>query len=321
MIESIQKQVIRVAVIFFVILLLASSLITYPAHYPKLVFIWLSLSVWLARSYGTGWIALIGISMILLIKRPGFTVEFMVLFTSFLLVGGINGYFGSQTYYWIDLKRMPITLVLVAVSLFYGSERFDAVTRSQKLVLQPTSIACLGDSLTAFGYPAELAKLTTVSIIDFGVNGIRIDDGIRMLPEIIAAKPQAVVIELGGHDYNGDHKSRSETMANLRLLVESFHDADIEVFLMEIPRGFVTDPYDAMERELARDYDLELIPDSVIRNLIFNSLIIPPGSFRPAKDHLSDDGLHPNSNGNRYMAQLVLDALHRVYGDPILANE
>jgi lysophospholipase L1-like esterase len=176
----------------------------------------------------------------------------------------------------------------------------------------------LGDSLTDYGYPQELEKLISVPIADFGVNGIKTDDGIKMIPDILAANPQLVVIELGGHDYNADKKPRSATRSNLAKLIETFLDQDIAVILVEIPRGFISDPYDGLERDLAEEYDLQLIDDSVIRSFVFKGPMIPPGIWLDPSRRYSDDGLHPNTSGNEHFARVVCQSLVKVFGDSIL---
>jgi hypothetical protein len=88
------------------------------------------------------------------------------------------------------------------------------------------------------------------------------------------------------------------------------------VVLMEIPRGFLTDPYAGVERELARQYDLELISDSAIRQLVLFSPYAPPGMWING-NHLSDDGLHPNSRGNEHLANRVARSLSRIFGQAI----
>jgi lysophospholipase L1-like esterase len=37
--------------------------------------------------------------------------------------------------------------------------------------------------------------------------------------------------------------------------------------------------------------------------------------------YLSDDGLHPNANGNKHLAKQVAKALARMYGEEICATE
>ena len=89
--------------------------------------------------------------------------------------------------------------------------------------------------------------------------------------------------------------------------------------LMEIPRGFIVDPYSGLERELARKLDLELIPDTVIRNLILLSPSSPLGDSL-SKPYLSDDGLHPNPMGAHYLAKKVGRSLVRMYGPNIATS-
>jgi hypothetical protein len=90
---------------------------------------------------------------------------------------------------------------------------------------------------------------------------------------------------------------------------------------MEIPRGFITDPFSGLERELAREHDLELIPDGAIRKLILWSRFSPPGMWCDSSRHLSDDGLHPNQRGNKHLANCVVSALTKIYGEKIVKPE
>ncbi len=71
--------------------------------------------------------------------------------------------------------------------------------------LQQGPVVCLGDSLTDFGYPQELEKLISIPVKDYGFNGYTTADALKLIPEICAVKPSAVVLEIGGHDYkNGE---------------------------------------------------------------------------------------------------------------------
>ena len=87
-----------------------------------------------------------------------------------------------------------------------------------------------------------------------------------------------MIVELGGHDFLRG-RSRAATRDVLERIITTLRDAGVEVILMEIPRGFLTDPYAGLERELARQYDLELISDSAIRQLVLFSPYAPPGMW------------------------------------------
>jgi lysophospholipase L1-like esterase len=151
---------------------------------------------------------------------------------------------------------------------------------------------------------------------DLGRPGITTVEAIKLLPQMTAANPQAVVVELGGHDYLKGH-DRAATKANLQRILAAIRAAGAEPVLMEVPRGFISDPYAGLERELARGLDLELIFDTVIRRLVLRSPVAPPGSWTGGP-YLSDDGLHPNANGARELARAVADALAGMYGPQIL---
>ena len=75
------------------------------------------------------------------------------------------------------------------------------------------------------------------------------------------------------------------------------------MLLCEVPRGFIFDPFFGLERELAREYDLDLVPDTMIRKLVLFSPYAPPGLWLPKNFRYSDDGLHPNAAGNRMLAR------------------
>jgi len=171
-------------------------------------------------------------------------------------------------------------------------------------------IVCLGDSLTDYGYPDELRNQIDRDVQDFGFNGYTTVDGLQLVSDIVALQPHTVVIELGGHDFkNGE--TRSETESNIREMIERFEECGASVLLVEIPRGFINDPWYGLERQLAREYDLDLVPDTMIRRLVFWSPIIPPGSWVPESWRLSKDGLHPNDSGNRMMAKKIAGYLER----------
>lgn len=87
---------------------------------------------------------------------------------------------------------------------------------------------------------------------------------------------------------------------------------ETQVLLVAVPRGFIRDPFRGIERQLAREFDLPLIPDSLIRKFVLFSNICPPGTWIAPEERLSNDGLHPNENGNRLFAETVAAALKRL---------
>jgi lysophospholipase L1-like esterase len=178
-------------------------------------------------------------------------------------------------------------------------------------------VACLGDSLTAYGFPETLQGSLAARVVNRGRDGITTTDAMELLPAALADNPQAVVVELGGHDFLKGY-GRAKTRANLEQIIRDCRAAGAEVVLMEIPRGLVYDSFHGLERDLARQYDLELVADTPIRLLVFGSPYGPPGMWLPQERRLSDDGLHPNAQGNGLLAKYVAAALVRLYGPEVL---
>ncbi|MGI9516004.1 MAG: GDSL-type esterase/lipase family protein, partial [Pirellulaceae bacterium] len=216
-------------------------------------------------------------------------------------------------------SRWPVALLLLVWAMFVVDFRQAATRSTQSNAIDATAITCLGDSLTDYGYPEELQKLIRSPVLDYGFDGITSADGLELIEEILAKNPRLVVLELGGHDYN-QRRARKETLDNMSQIIQRCRDNDVDVLLVEIPRGFVRDPFRGMERQLARQFDLELISDTLIRQFVLYSPICPPGSWLPPDQHLSRDGLHPNENGNRLFAQTVASKLAKLLGDEILID-
>jgi lysophospholipase L1-like esterase len=158
--------------------------------------------------------------------------------------------------------------------------------------------------------------MVVVPVINLGRAGISTVDGLKLLPAMIAARPQAVIIELGGHDFLKGYP-REAAKENLQRIIRTAREAGAEPILIEVPRGFIIDPYAGLERELAHEENLELISDGVIRKLVLWSPYAPPGMWTGGP-YLSDDGLHPNAAGNDELARAAARALRRVFGEEIL---
>ncbi len=293
-------------------LTLIASLLTFPSGLPYMLAFWLGAHTLLNLRGSRAWPALLIPSIIVLIKDVAMMPGLILLLS---LVGGTIVF---------DLVRgkRPLPRALLPL-LLWGAWLgmlldWEASARSSRsLALQgDRPIVCLGDSLTAGGYPKELGELVRVPVIDLGRKGINTEEGVRMIPDILLANPQFVVIELGGHDFL-QKRPVDRTKENLEIIIEAARSCGAEVVLFEIPRGFITDGYAGLDRRIARDYDLELIPDTALRSLVLWSPHVPPGRWMK-EGHLSDDGLHPNANGHRFLAAAVLKALQRLTGDAIL---
>jgi len=272
-----------------------------------------------------GWLPLATCVLILVIKRVYWPPTLYVFVATVVVVAVMAGVITAAGE--LDRRRRLRWCgvgLLWLISGMAGYQWRHAASVNHPVRLHPTKpVVCIGDSLTSGvspygGYPDDLAELLTVPVVNLGQPGITAEEALKVLPKLREAKPQAVVIELGGHDFLKG-RGRVATKRDLEKLIDASHDLGAEVVLMEVPRGFIVDPFAGIERELAHKHDLELIPDSAIRNLVLFSPHAPPGMWI-GEPHLSDDGLHPNANGNTYLAERVAKTLADMYGLDILAD-
>lgn len=275
-----------------------------------------------------GWLPLITCLAVVLAKRVAWFPSLAFLLTATLLAVAAEGLF-RRSLSAVARSRLKLGLVAIlwlawigfAWDWRRGSEVNHAIAAWD---LRP--VACIGDSLTSYpprrGYPKILERMVKAPVVNLGQPGVTSAEALSRLPELSVIRPQAVVIELGGHDYLKDASwlhadSRGEVKRNLERFIAAARKLDAEVILVEIPRGFIVDPFAGLERELAREYDLELISDTAIRNLVLWSPACPPGLWTGGP-YLSDDGLHPNAHGDEYLAAVVAQSLAKLYGPQIL---
>ena len=294
------------------------SLLVFPSVIPWLACAWLLLHTIATFRERPGWVPLIVCFAIIIVKRVDWPASLVTLLVLMVVVASVRAFYcGSATF---PKQRITWggTIALWIAWLWFALDWGAASRSTQVLRLDPTRpVVCLGDSLTANGYPRQLDDRISVPVVDLGVDGMTTSDALKLLGKLKEAEPQAVIIELGGHDYLKGH-SRAATADNLKKIIDASQSVGASVVLMEIPRGFIMDPFGGLERELARRYDLELITDTSIRNLVLWSAYAPPGMWCNASTHLSVDGLHPNTLGNAYLANRVVTTLTGMYGPEIV---
>jgi acyl-CoA thioesterase-1 len=181
------------------------------------------------------------------------------------------------------------------------------------------TIVCFGDSLTAgFGlaqsqsYPAVLQEELNRRgygnrVVNLGRNGDTTHDGLRRLPEALAARPAIVVLEFGANDMLRG-LPLTAAQANLGRMIGELRAAGSQVILA----GFALPPalspgyipkFNGMYPELAARHGVTLIP-SFLEGVAGNPAMMQP------------DYLHPNAAGARRVAEIVLKTI-----EPLLRRE
>lgn len=306
------KQLGRIVRLVLIAVFLIGSLVVFPAGVSLLAPVWLLAAgiLFSVRRRQAASLCCAMLGVVLIVKLPSSSVSFVLLVVAILVAAIVC---------WVSKTDRNCYLALaigLIAAVVFGVDRWLEATAGETLTLvNSRPIVCIGDSLTEGvngGFPAELQKLVACPVINLGRDGytaqMAIDD---LLPRVKQIKPQLVVVELGGHDYNTG-QSRTATKRKLRQIVSEITADGVAVLMVEIPRGIIQDPFYGLERELTREFDLELVPDTIVRRCFFFSPIAPPGIWLDRRHHLSDDGLHPNSQGQVEFAKSVAVAIERM---------
>ncbi|MBV8790445.1 MAG: arylesterase [Pseudolabrys sp.] len=182
-----------------------------------------------------------------------------------------------------------------------GFAALSGVANGQQSVnSKPTKLVAFGDSLTAglglpqaASFPAKLeaallAKGHKVEVVNAGVSGDTVADGLARLDWSIPRDADAVIIELGANDALRGLDPKA-TRAGLDEIVKRLRQRNVAVMLagMYAPRNLGPDysaQFDPIYPDLAKAYDLPLYPfflDGVATDPKLNQA----------------DGLHPTAAG------------------------
>lgn len=202
-----------------------------------------------------------------------------------------------------------IVLVLISsAGVFFYNKDADINTVNQQLQQtgQTFKIVAFGDSLTAgYGvkleesYPSILEKELkkenpNIEIVNMGVSGETTTGGLDRVNFVISQNPQLVLLGLGANDMLRS-TSPDIVKANLEKMILAFKEKNIPVVLLgmeaQITSGFAyKKKFDAIYKDLAKKYDLALVPFFLEDVVLVKSLNI-------------EDGIHPNREGYEKIVQ------------------
>ncbi len=304
-------------------LLILASLAAFPSETPWMIAGWLVWATIRLLRLQTGWGPLAACALVVLAKRLPWTPGLMLLAgvaASCLLADWLAR---QSQIGWARRAMVGAETLVLWTAWALMAIDWQASVRGPRgvTIMLGRPVVCLGDSMTSMGpphggYPEVLAKLLSIPVVNLGQPGITSRQALKLFDRLALAEPQAVVVELGGNDFV-QGEARQVVEENLEQIILACRQLGAEVILMEIPRGFFSDPYWGLERQLARRHRLELIPDTAIRRLLLQSPTMPPGSWTGGPFLTQDDGLHPNAQGNQLLAEHVAAALARVFGEGI----
>jgi len=164
------------------------------------------------------------------------------------------------------------------------------------------TILAFGDSLT-YGsgvsknqsYPALLARLTGMKVVNAGVPGEVTSAGLARLPDVLdEVQPQLLILCHGGNDMLRK-QGMNAAADNLRIMIRLAQQQGVPVILMAVPRpGVFLTPPDFYE-EIAEEMQVPIESDVLADVLSDRSL--------------KSDTIHPNREGYNRMAQALFQLM------------
>jgi acyl-CoA thioesterase-1 len=170
-------------------------------------------------------------------------------------------------------------------------------------------VVCFGDSLTAgYGadegasYPDFLQKDLDAAgyqyrVVNEGISGNTTKDGVDRLAEVIAMKPQVVVLEFGGNDGLRGLKTQT-TKTNLGTMIAALKKSGAKVVVagITLPPDYGPDYVKAFTGNyaaLGHQYEVPVLP------FILQNVYGVPGMMQA-------DNIHATDQGNQIVAKNVL---------------
>lgn len=193
-----------------------------------------------------------------------------------------------------------------AAFVFAAFLGFLAACGTDPATLKPLArgakLLAFGDSLTqgtgadeASSYPAVLARLTGLEIVNAGVPGELSGAGLRRLPGVLAdTRPQLMILCHGGNDMLRRHDPKA-TAKNIRAMIEFARSQGVDVVLIGVPKpGLLLGPPE-FYAEIATSMNVPAELD------VLSSVL--------ADARLKSDPIHPNAAGYRQIAEAIRSRL------------
>ena len=197
------------------------------------------------------------------------------------------------------MKRINLSLVLIILVVICAG---CAKPEIKNVDSKGSSIICFGDSLT-FGYgagpgedyPAALAKLVKLPVINAGVDANTTFLALERLEnDVLAKNPRLVIVEFCGNDFL-KKITKEDTVKNLEKIIDRIQERGAMVALVDISAGMFFQEYRAAFRRLAAEKKAIFIP------VILSKIITNPA--------MKSDFFHPNVRGYKLVARRIYKSI------------
>ena len=193
-------------------------------------------------------------------------------------------------------------VLLLALALFLGAcggtkAKLDRLERG-------ATVLAFGDSLT-FGtgasteesYPAVLARLTGLKVVNAGVPGEVSADGLARLPDAIdEAKPRLLILCHAGNDFL-QKLDDGAAARNVRAMIDLAKARGIAVVLLATPKPGLPPSVPKFYDEIAEQERVP-IEDGILKDVLLDS-------------GLKSDFVHPNAKGYARIAEALAKLLKK----------
>ena len=165
-----------------------------------------------------------------------------------------------------------------------------------RLVERPHRLLIVADSVTAGlndgedTWPQRLARSTTLDIVDASQPGATLKSGLRQL-ELLDTQPSMLLLEIGGNDLL-EGLPVAQFTHDLEQLLATAQQPERTVWMFELPMPPLACRYGEVQRRLAHQYKVTLIP----RRFLLQVLTSSEGTV---------DGIHLAPPGHQRLAELV----------------
>jgi len=165
-----------------------------------------------------------------------------------------------------------------------------------------STVLAFGDSLTAGkgvakddAYPAKLAQMIGVDVVNAGISGETTEEGLLRLPaELEKHSPDLVILFEGGNDILRNY-DLAQTKQNLDAMIDQIRQSGAEVVLVAVPRKSLFSGAAELYIELAEEHQIPL-QKNIVAKLI-------------KKPEMKSDSVHFNQAGYQAVAEALKDLL------------
>lgn len=191
------------------------------------------------------------------------------------------------------MSRTVILISILALLLLAGggyyffmhgtpASKISCSTRAPRIVAYGDSLVEGYGASTEGGFVTGLSQSAGVPIVNAGVSGNTTADALARISDVVAQKPDIVLLLLGGNDAL-QRVPLETTKANLGSIIESLQQGGAHVVLIGVIGGFPRDPFAQMFSGLAHQYRTTYVPNILSGIITDRSLM--------------SDEIHPNDAG------------------------